>query len=101
MLAISHVCPWASASSYLPSLVALSRQFSQATFMPPRGRPTLVDVVLDAIDCWRHGGLGGLHGASTTQVSKSVTRRGYYEGFGCAGSCAPQSIAARFVVTLP
>ena len=40
VLAVSHVC--GRPCCLAPSFVAVSRRFLAATFLPPRGRPTLV-----------------------------------------------------------
>ena len=42
VLAVAHPNPWSSASFYLPSQSHADRFSLQPTFMPPRGRPTLV-----------------------------------------------------------
>ena len=44
MLAVAHPIPWSSASFYLPSQGPLP--ILAATFMPPRGLPTLVVLSL-------------------------------------------------------
>ena len=52
VLAVAHPNPWASASSYLSS--HSPSPILAATFMPPRGRPTLVVLSPVAVDPLSH-----------------------------------------------